>query len=227
MARLCLLIPIILLLFTRKRHRGKGLWVIYIYFFVDLITELINTYYNHRFNENFYLNWNLFNIIEYYLLALFIRNLLRTKTLKIIILVFSLLFLVVAFASVISGGYSKHYDSITNGLESILLIIYSIFYLFEQISKPDHIFFYSIPEFWIIVAILLYFSGTFFFNTYANGLIESNKSFQAQYSAINNAFEILKSLLFGVAMVVKGDAPINNASRIDYSNLDEHLNLNR
>jgi len=221
------LIPIILLLFTRKRHRGKGLWVISIYLFYNLITELINTYYNHRFHENFYLNWNFFNIVEYCLLAFFIRALLRNKTLKILILVFSLLFLVIAFTNIFSGAYRDDYDSVTNGLESILLIIYSIFYLFEQISRPDHIFFYSIPEFWIIVAILLYFSGTFFFNTYAHDLIKSSKSFQDQYSAINNAFEILKSLLFGVAMVVKGDAPINNAPRIDYSNLDEHLNLNR
>jgi hypothetical protein len=76
------------------------------------------------------------------------------------------------------------------------------------------------------VAILLYFSGTFFIILYAQSQIE-NDSFQFQYSVINNAFDILKNLLLGLAMIMQSGDKNNNISRIDFSNLDEHLNLNR
>lgn len=77
------------------------------------------------------------------------------------------------------------------------------------------------------MGILLYFSGTFFIVLYAQGKLESDESFKLQYSVINTAFDILKNLLFGVAMMVKGGDQSNKISRIDFNNLDEHLNLNR
>lgn len=150
----------------------------------------------------------------------------RHKQFRIIILAFSVVFLSVSIFNITRPFFHSHYDSLTNVLESILLIIYAIFYFFEQIRKPDHIFFYAIPEFWVIVAILLYFSGTFFIDLYAQSQLE-NKAFELQYSLINTAFYILKILLLGVAMIMQSGDKNNNISRIDYSNLDEHLNLNR
>jgi hypothetical protein len=135
-------------------------------------------------------------------------------------------FFAVSIVNITRAFFHSHYDSLTNVLESILLIIYAIFYFFEQIRKPDHIFFYAIPEFWIIVAILLYFSGTFFIVLYAQSQLEK-ASFKLQYSVINNAFDILKNLLLGVAMIMQSEDKNNNISRIDFSSLDEHLNLNR
>ena len=63
------------------------------------------------------------------------------------ILVLSIIYLAVAIYD-ISGPDFNSYDSVSSSIESLLLIIYSVIYLFEQISKPDHIFFYAIPEFW-------------------------------------------------------------------------------
>jgi len=215
------------LLLTWKRYRGKGIWVILLYLCYSVVTELINTYYNIVYHDTSYLNFNVFDIVEYCLLSWFAYILIRSKRLRYIILGLSSVFLVIAISRIFKPVFSTQVDSLTNVLESILLIIYSIFYLFEQIRKPDHIFFYSIPEFWFIVAILLYFSGTFFINLYAQGKLESDESFQLQYSVINTAFDILKNLLFGVAMMVKGGDQSNKISRIDFNNLDEHLNLNR
>lgn len=188
-------------------------------------TELVNSYYNEVLHIIPQFNFNLFDIVEYCLLTYFIYRIIRNKPFRLIILVLSFVFLAIAIFDITRPFFHSHYDSLTNVLESILLIIYAIFYFFEQIRKPDHIFFYAIPEFWIIVAILLYFSGTFFIVLYAQSQIE-NDSFKLQYSVINNAFDILKNLLLGVAMIMHGDKN-NNISRIDFSNLDEHLNLNR
>jgi hypothetical protein len=202
------------MLLTLNRHKAGGLWVIFIYMVYSLVTELVNFIMQYDHHVTSYFNFNLFGIIEYCLLTYYIRSRIRNTTLKSLILILSGLFLIVSIIR-ISGHYFNVYDSLSNGLESILLIIYSIFYFFEQISKPSHIFFYSIPEFWIIVAILLYFSGTFFIDTYAQGLIE-DQSFKVKYSVINNSFAILQNLLFGVAMIVKGGDKINDLPNLDH-----------
>ena len=211
------------MLLRKKSLRDTGLWVIFIYVCYSILTEGINTYYNLFYDEVPYFNFDLFSIIEYILLTIYIRRIVRNKTFRTIILV-SLLLFVPYFTYNLFGPYYKQYDSVSTSLESILLLIYAIFYLFEQITKPSHIFFYSIPEFWVIVAILLYFSGTFFLGLYAAGQLETNKVFYYEYQVISATFDILKSLLLGVAMVVKGNIKDKN---IPIINLDEYLYLNR
>jgi ABC-type Na+ efflux pump permease subunit len=149
------------MLLTLHRHKAGGLWVIFIYLVYSLLTEVVNFIIQSDHHSTAYFNFNLFGIIEYCLLTYYIRSRIRNHTLKSLILVLSGIFLIVSIVR-ISGHYFNVYDSLSNGLESILLIIYSIFYFFEQISKPSHIFFYAIPEFWIIVAILLYFQSPIF-----------------------------------------------------------------
>lgn len=213
------------MLLRKKSLKGRGLWVIFIYLCYCIVTEAVNSYYNQVFSQNSYFNFNLFTIIEYILLTMYIRRIVRNKTFRTIILVTMVLFIPYATYNLV-GRYSNEFDSLSSSLESILLLIYAIFYLFEQITKPSHIFFYAIPEFWVIVAILLYFSGTFFLDLYAQGQLDSNVVFKYQYQVINAAFNILKNLLLGVAMVVKDNVEDNNFPKIDYSH-DEHLNLNR
>jgi hypothetical protein len=135
-------------------------------------------------------------------------------------------FVVLATIHLFEPFFRENYDSVANVLECILLIFYAIFYFFEQIKQPSHLFFYAIPEFWIIVAILLYFSGTFFIVLYAQSQSES-KSFQYSSLVINSVFDILKNMLLGLAMLMRNADKKNNIPRNQYSGLDEHLNLNR
>jgi hypothetical protein len=211
------------MLLRKKSLRDTGLWVIFIYLCYGVVTEAINTYYNLVYDDNPYFNFDLFSIVEYILLTIYIRRIVRNKTFKTIILVSLVLFVPYATYNLF-GPYYKKFDSVSTSLESILLIIYAIFYLFEQITKPNHIFFYSIPEFWVIVTILLYFSGTFFLGLYASGLLDTDKDFHYGYQLIGASFDILKNLLLGVAMVVKGNIEDNNIPRNSHK---EHLNLNR
>lgn len=172
-----------------------------------------------------YLLFNLFNIVEYGLITYYIYRLVKNGAFKTVMIALSAAFILLAGFRMARSS-NDTFDSLSLTLESIFLIIYSIYYLFEQMRSPDHLFFYSIPDFWIIVGVLLYFSGTFFINIYAQSMIK-DESFQFQYQLINPAFYILKNVLFAVAMFVNGGGPKSKLSSIDFSNLDEHLNLNR
>jgi hypothetical protein len=187
-----------------------------VYLIYCFVNELFNTYFNQTRSIQEFLLWNIFDIVEYSLLTFYIRRLIRNKSIKQGITVISAGFLLIAFIFTIRTWSSNVYNSFVGGLGSILLIFYSIIYLFEQIRKPDHLFFYAIPEFWIIVAILLYFSGTFFFFS-----LSEDNSFTLQYALINSSFYILKNLLLAVAMCVKGDDQSYNISKKTIASLGE------
>jgi len=205
----------VLILLRKKNLRERGLWVIFVYLCYSIVTEGINTYESIRYNSVLYLNFNLFSIVECILLAVYIHGVIRNKIFRVIIWVTLLLF-VPYFIYNMLGPFRNNYDSPSTSIESILLLIYSIFYFFEQITNPNHIFFYSITEFWVIVAILLYFSGTFFTGLYAFGQLKSNTGFDTEYQVIVTSSDILKSLLLGVAMMVKGDTESNNIPKTGY-----------
>ncbi len=73
-------------------------------------------------------------------------------------------------------------------------------FYFEQIKNPVNLFIYSTPNFWVVTSILIYLSGTFFIFLYSMNLSEKEL---VDYWAINYFFNILKNLLFGVAVYLQ------------------------
>lgn len=90
---------------------------------------------------------------------------------------------------------------------AITVIVYSIFYFYEQLTKPtigNQLFLYNTPSFWIVIAFLIYFSGTFFLYIYSqNKDLSTDNDFKTQYAIINSIFILLENILLGIAMLVK------------------------
>jgi hypothetical protein len=97
---------------------------------------------------------------------------------------------------------SSSFDSFPSGIECILIISYCIFFLFEKIKEPDSLFLYNTPMFWVVVGLILYFSGTFFLYIYSQNNV-GDENFQKTYMFVNSGFNILKMLLISVAFLVK------------------------
>ena len=94
------------------------------------------------------------------------------------------------------------FDSFAIGIESIIILILCIYYLYLEIKESDSLLIYSTFNFWVIITFLIYFSGTFFLyimteNTY------HDIAFQKLYLVINSCFSILKNILLCVAMCMK------------------------
>jgi hypothetical protein len=94
------------------------------------------------------------------------------------------------------------FDSITVGVESILIILMCIYYLIVQIKGANNLFVYSTSNFWIVITFLIYLSGTFFLYIMAENMI-NDRAFQSQYDIINSAFNVLKNVLLSIAMLMK------------------------
>lgn len=87
-------------------------------------------------------------------------------------------------------------------MESVVIIAMCIYYFFDQLKDSTTLLIYSSINFWIVIAFLIYLSGTFFLYIYADSMI-NDKAYIQQYIIINSSFTILKGILLGVAMLMK------------------------
>lgn len=91
------------------------------------------------------------------------------------------------------------YGGVYNAGTAILVILFSLIYFYHQLNKPESFFVYSLPSFWIVIAILLYKAGTFFLFLYSNSL---NQTDLANFYLFDSIFYIIQNILFAVAFLI-------------------------
>jgi drug/metabolite transporter (DMT)-like permease len=117
-------------------------------------------------------------------------------------LLLSIIFLIVAVSNLIQSYQvtSSDLDSIPIAVSSLILITGSILYFYETIQNPEIGFIYSKPSFWVVVGIMIYFSGTFFlFLQYDNLSMQERDNFWI----INIICFILKNIFFSISFILK------------------------
>lgn len=184
------ILPIVFYLIFLKRNRGEGLWVIFLYCILSVLTEILAGILRLPIIVDFY------NIVQFTLFSLFFYFSLKDKRFKYIPIIGAVIFYVIAIRNFSNTGF----DSFSLSLASIFFIPYCILLLYEQMRDSNIMIVYTDKKFWIIVAFFLYFSGTLFLYIYINTL---PKDQQSNYWSINNFFEILKNILFCIAFIMK------------------------
>jgi hypothetical protein len=175
-------IPIVIsVLFPKKT---KNLRVISIYLFTALFTDLfLNPISKVYFNSPFIAS-KIFTVIEFALVSLYLFPLIQLKTKKSIFITFSSLFVVTIFTENILIK-NQSFDSFSTGVSALIVLIYSIIYLFSKVSFDTNPESFKLDKTFLIVSsILIYFSGTFFIYI----LIKNNylyEDFRSSYSLIN------------------------------------------
>lgn len=136
--------------------------VLFCLFIISLLSDLVGTYMHNRGIHNLWL-FNLYNLIEFALLALFFISLFKfeRKWNLIISLGYFVALIVMIYIS-ISQSFTENLNSTLMGLESIILICSAVYYFKVMLSKLEFDTPWSNPFFWINSGVLLYFSGGFF-----------------------------------------------------------------
>ena len=204
------IIPAILFLFVISKHQDKGLWVLFflnVYSFANnlvIVSGLSST-----LNLNNYLLYRLYTVLGYTLIALFFYKSIISKIIKRGIIISFAVFVIYAVYDYIISP-TESFDSIPSALEAILIIVFAIFYLFEQMKNPKVFFIYTLDKFWIVASLLIYYAGTFFLFIYAESYF-ADPSFNENYSLINNIFLLIKNIIFSIGLLVRSkpdeDAP--------------------
>jgi hypothetical protein len=189
------------LLFKRNNNE-KTLRVIFFYILYCIINEALSYYFHRVHFENIFILFDSFTVVEFSLFCLFYYYALSPGLMKKAILPIWLCFLIFASIHLFLVNDINSFDSITSGVETILIILMCIYFLVVQIKGSNDLLVYSTTNFWIIITFLIYLCGTFFLYIMAENMIK-DRAFQIQYVIINSAFNILKNILLSVAMLMK------------------------
>jgi hypothetical protein len=126
-------------------------------------------------------------------------SIIENRIFRAIILISSAAFFVFAIYYFLTVK-NNTFDSLPASIESILIVAFSIFYLFDQMNKPQVIFIYQEPNFWFVVGFIIYFSGTLFLFIQASNL---TKEIRDNFWKINYFSNIFKNILFAIAFSTK------------------------
>ena len=193
------LLPLILFCFFCLKKSSKELKVIFFYvtssFLVDYFTSRTRIGMDH-----IYLFLSVFTILEYFSFITFLYLCISNKIVKKATLFFSVLYVGYLILNYIqSYKNTEDFDSIQASVESILIIILCIIYLYEQIDKPQDYFIYSSPNFWVILGFLSYMAGTLFLFITSNSISFPERH---KFWFINNICNIFKNILFSIAFII-------------------------
>ena len=190
-----IVIVLIFLFSYRKFASQRNLYLVIGYCFLSPILNYVAEQFLHQNHK--YIFYIFFTLIEYTLFAWFISTIINNQKAKNAITILSLGFLVFMSCYLLLFKHEK-IDSVAIGIESILIMIYSFYYLYEQMNDTTNLFIYSKFEFWIIAGILLYLAGSFFIYIFAS---QVDSKFLHKYWFLTNTFYIIKNIFFGIGIL--------------------------
>ena len=172
------------------------------YLILCIVTELLAYYFFQIIKFPAYIIYDIFTIVEFGLFCLFFTYIINGARINKIV---SLVFIVFIIFSVVDYFFLRKegtFNSTILGVAAVFMISMCIYYFYYQLKKPDTFLIYNTQNFWIIIAFLIYLSGTFFLYLMAENMIEE-KTFAKQYKMINSSFIILKNIFLFIAMLIK------------------------
>ncbi|MDF2189392.1 hypothetical protein [Paraflavitalea sp. CAU 1676] len=113
-------------------------------------------------------------------------------------------FYAIVFYYMLNKDQSNNFDAIPASVESMLIIVFCVWFFFEQIRDMQVSFIYSSKTFWIVVAILVYMSATFFLFIAAEFVSQEERR---SYWFINSISNLLKHILLTIAFIIPNYKP--------------------
>jgi len=193
-----LLLPFTFLITIQKTKRTFPFFVYGIIFFLflffvnDFNTVLLRKLYSSSYT-----------LLEYFFFSIILWNKIKIQKFKITITILSLLFIFFQVFYFFNSSFFK-IDTVPIGIETILLFIYILFFFYGYFKEVEDRYIYNDPSFWFVIGILIYLGSSFFIFILANHL--SDKEVM-KYSVLTNITEIIKNILFVIAMIMNANQP--------------------
>lgn len=99
----------------------------------------------------------------------------------------------------IATSHFSRIDSIPIGIESLIIISFSFYYLYEQMRNPTNLFIYNNYIFWILIGIVMYLAGSFFIYIYGEQLDTAE---WRKYRYLTLVFYNLRGIFFAISILV-------------------------
>lgn len=191
------LIPILVFLIFFKKIKEIPIWVIFLYSLYSFINDQIMVVkVDAKKDVSLFLYY--FTLFEYIsfsvILYFFITHPIVKKILIAVSIVFSLFCLYIIHFEKIND-----FDSLQTSIECIIFILICLFFLYEQLIKPQIEFLHSNYKVWVVITLLLYLGGAFFLFAFAVYLPAAERQ---KYWPILLLSNIVKNILFAIAVYI-------------------------
>jgi hypothetical protein len=190
-----LLFILLLLVFYKRTKREPGLWVIGAYFVCDIV---LNYAILHTDPKSGRILYTIYTLAEYSFFAWFLWLQLKSHSFKKGILVSMIAFAIFSFIYFYSVKYLS-IDTVPIGVETILILVFSFYYLYEQMNEPSSLFIYNKYPFWVIAGIMLYLAGSLFIYMFA---YQVDPGVLNQYWLLTNVVAIIRNVLVIIAILI-------------------------
>ncbi len=177
------------------------------YSFYCIFSDLVLSKLSLKYLESELYSFRLFTIVEYSIITFFIFKLIVSDLFKRLIKIGSVFFIVVSILDIYTSSF-KSFDSLPSGLESILVLSYCLFFVYEKMTSNEFSFNGTI---WITIGFILFFSGTFFLFILSQNNFK-DRSFILTYGYIVAIFNIIKNSFITIGIFSES----NNSNRTSH-----------
>lgn len=146
---------------------------------------------------------------EYVAFAFIFGYNIQNKKIRKLIFFVSILFLVFQLVFLLITGYTR-LDSLSIGVETILILIYIFFFFYESAKTTNTQYIYNHYCFWIAVGILIYLGGSFFFYILFGQLTKEQVD---TFGNLTFLAELIKNVLFALAVFMYKRYPMQNVNQ--------------
>lgn len=190
------LFPALVFLFLSKKIRHEARVIIILVYSLTIFSLLFSYDYLPRAITRYWYQI-IFTSVEYLSFASFFGLSILNKPFRKVIVVLSIAFVIFQILFTFSSKFSP-VDSVPIAIESILVFLYCFYFLFQEFKREDDKLIVRNPVFWIMIGMVFYIAGSFFFNILANHFTKEDYKNYWFYSYL---FDILKNILLALGMI--------------------------
>lgn len=158
-----------------------------------------------------------YTLFEFLLFASFLYVNFKSVFAKKLLLTFTTIFFIFfLFYTYVLKKDIVYIDSVPIGIETLFILPFCFYYLYEQISDVSTLYIYTKYTFWVVLGIALYLAGSFFIYLFTNFLTRKEVR---DIWFVTNIFSVLKNVFFCIAIFIN--------ARPSKENEQYHLDLSR
>jgi hypothetical protein len=183
----------------KKKYLVNELSVIFLYVFNGVIFQFISTFMWYYKIPNLYL-FHIYVLTEFFFISWFYYELFKKyispKTIPIIFIIF------IAFSLIDTFVWHNPFtfNSYAKTLECIIIVSYTVFYLYKTFDEFQDEDPSDTPVFWINAGFLFYFSGCLFLFTFSNFILTQGKPMGMIVWALHAFFMVIMYSLISIGL---------------------------
>jgi hypothetical protein len=200
LASLAVILPIISGSITVGKHLNAPLKTIFAYCLIYALFESVGWYYALHHWQNHFLH-NTMSYLDILFLGTYFYQILENPWIrKIVISLIIITILLTAWSHLGTGRDFNRLDSFALSVGNLAMIFMSLLFFYQLLNTLDIKNLLVYPNFWIVVGILVYFSGAFFTFIFAEYIAFSKDEAITSYFQIHEYFLFIQRIFLAIGL---------------------------